>query len=46
MALMGAIAVGFAFMLMRKMAGRVYFMIPPFYFTAVSTFLSTPIAMY
>jgi hypothetical protein len=46
MAIAGSMAVGFAFMLMRKMANRVYFMIPPFYYTAVCTFFATPIAIY
>ena len=46
LALFGAFSAAFAFMLMRKMAGQIYFMLPPIYFTALSTGLSTPGALY
>ena len=44
-AVAGALSVGFAFMLMRKMADRLYFMVPPFYFATYSTIITTPIAI-
>ena len=44
-AIVGALSVGFAFMLMRKMADRVYFLVPPFYFALYSTIITTPIAI-
>ena len=46
MAIGGALSAAFAFMLMRKMANRLYFMLPPFYFATWSSVIATPIALY
>ena len=46
LAIFGAITVSFSYMLMRRIAGRMYLMLPPFYLSLMSNVLATPFALW
>ena len=46
LAIFGAVVVAFAYMLMRRIAGRMYLLLPPFYLTVTSNLLVMPFALW
>ena len=46
LAIFGSIIVSFAYMLMRRIAGRMYLMIPPLYLSVTSNLLIMPLALW
>ena len=46
LAIFGSITVSFSYMLMRRIAGRMYLMLPPFYLALTSNVLVMPFALW
>ena len=46
LAIFGPITVSFSYMLMRRIAGRMYLMLPPFYLSLTSNVLTMPFALW
>ena len=46
LAILGAVIVSFSHMLMRRIAGRMYLMLPPFYLSLTSNVLVMPFALW
>ena len=46
LAIFGSLVVSFAYMLMRRIAGQMYLMLPPLYLTVTSNVLVMPFALW